>query len=193
MSGVGRAGDIDLKRKSGLCWRGCAVKRAWPRCAGVRVLPKVSIAAGRRSAGRKRLSGHPQRQATSSGVGGLRREMQSLKELVAELSLQNRLQKKHARGWGRRLMRYPASEKLEITRLVEGPHLPVRRTLDKLGIPSTTFCRWYAATGPFWRSRARGSYQWARPGVESHPPTTSAARSPSSRSAGRRSRRGSWR
>ena len=31
-------------------------------------------------------------------------------------------------------MRYPASEKLEIIRLVEKSHLPVRRTLDKLGI-----------------------------------------------------------
>ncbi len=40
-------------------------------------------------------------------------------------------------------MRYPISEKLEIIRLVERSHLPVRRTLDKLGIPSTTFYRWY--------------------------------------------------
>ena len=40
-------------------------------------------------------------------------------------------------------MRYPASEKLEIILLVERSHLPVRRTLDKLGIPSTTFYRWY--------------------------------------------------
>src|SRR5262245_35157240 len=40
-------------------------------------------------------------------------------------------------------MRYPASEKLEIFRLVERSHLPVRRTLDKLGIPATTFYRWY--------------------------------------------------
>ena len=40
-------------------------------------------------------------------------------------------------------MRYPASEKLEIIRLVEKSHLPVRRILDKLGIPSTTFYRWY--------------------------------------------------
>ena len=31
-------------------------------------------------------------------------------------------------------MRYPASEKLEIIQLVEQSHLPVRRTLDKLGI-----------------------------------------------------------
>ena len=35
-------------------------------------------------------------------------------------------------------MRYPASEKLEIIRLVERSHLPVRRILDKLGIPATT-------------------------------------------------------
>ena len=40
-------------------------------------------------------------------------------------------------------MRYPASEKREIIRLVERSHLPVRRTLDKLGIPTTTFYRWY--------------------------------------------------
>jgi transposase-like protein len=40
-------------------------------------------------------------------------------------------------------MRYPASEKLEIIRLVEKSHLPVRGTLDKLGIPRTTFYRWY--------------------------------------------------
>jgi len=33
-------------------------------------------------------------------------------------------------------MRYPASEKLEIIRLVEGSHLPTKRTLDKLGILS---------------------------------------------------------
>ena len=44
---------------------------------------------------------------------------------------------------GRRRMRYPASEKLEIIRLVEESHLSARRTLAKLGIPRTTFYRWY--------------------------------------------------
>ena len=39
-------------------------------------------------------------------------------------------------------MRYPASEKLEIIRTVETSHLPVRRTLDKIGIPKTTFYAW---------------------------------------------------
>ena len=40
-------------------------------------------------------------------------------------------------------MRYPASEKLEIIRIVEQSHLPAKRTLDRLGIPRTTFYRWY--------------------------------------------------
>ena len=40
-------------------------------------------------------------------------------------------------------MRYPAAEKLEIIRLVEGSPLPVRDTLAKLGIPRATFYRWY--------------------------------------------------
>jgi len=40
-------------------------------------------------------------------------------------------------------MRYPASEKLEIIHLVEQSHLPVGRTLDQLGIPRSTFYRWY--------------------------------------------------
>src|SRR5271165_4609673 len=40
-------------------------------------------------------------------------------------------------------MRYPASEKIEIIRLVGQSALPVRRTLEKLGIPRATFYRWY--------------------------------------------------
>ena len=40
-------------------------------------------------------------------------------------------------------MRYPASEKIEIIRTVEGSHLPTKQTLDMLGIPRSTFYRWY--------------------------------------------------
>ena len=40
-------------------------------------------------------------------------------------------------------MRYPASDKLEVIRLVERSHLPAKQTLDMLGIPRTTFYRWY--------------------------------------------------
>jgi putative transposase len=48
-------------------------------------------------------------------------------------------------------MRYPASEKLEIIRLVEQSHLPARRTLRQLGVPPATFYRWldrYQRGGP---------------------------------------------
>ena len=40
-------------------------------------------------------------------------------------------------------MRYPASEKLEIIRIIEQSHLSARRTLERLGIPPRTFYRWY--------------------------------------------------
>lgn len=40
-------------------------------------------------------------------------------------------------------MRYPASEKLEIIRQVEQSHLPAKRTLDMIGVPRTSFYRWY--------------------------------------------------
>jgi putative transposase len=40
-------------------------------------------------------------------------------------------------------MRYPASEKIEIIRMVEQSHLSVRRTLEKIGIARATFYRWY--------------------------------------------------
>jgi putative transposase len=39
-------------------------------------------------------------------------------------------------------MRYPASEKLEIIRIVERSHLPARRTLEKLGMRPSSFYRW---------------------------------------------------
>ena len=44
---------------------------------------------------------------------------------------------------GQPRMRYAAPEKLEIIRLVEGAQLSARQTLAKLGIPRTTFYRWY--------------------------------------------------
>jgi transposase InsO family protein len=40
-------------------------------------------------------------------------------------------------------MRYLASEKLEIMRIVEQSHLPAKQTLDRLGVARRTFCRWY--------------------------------------------------
>ena len=45
-------------------------------------------------AGKKRLAGDTAREATSEEVKGLRREAVALKEVVAELTLENRLLKK---------------------------------------------------------------------------------------------------
>ena len=45
-------------------------------------------------AGKRRLAGDTERQANSGEVKGLRHEMGDLKELVAELTLENRLLKK---------------------------------------------------------------------------------------------------
>jgi putative transposase len=40
-------------------------------------------------------------------------------------------------------MRYSQAEKMEIIRIVEGSDLPVRRTLEELDVPRSTFYRWY--------------------------------------------------
>ena len=42
-------------------------------------------------------------------------------------------------------MRYPASEKLEIIRIVEQSHQPVKRTLEQIGVSRPTFYRWHDA------------------------------------------------
>jgi transposase len=51
-------------------------------------------------AGKRRLAGDTARAATSGEVKDLRREATALKEVVADLTLENRLlKKKHERGW----------------------------------------------------------------------------------------------
>ena len=79
-------------------------------------------------AGKHRLAGDTARAATSSEVTDLRREARQLKEVVAEQTLELRLLKKHDRGWGRRGMRYPAAEKLEI--------IPPGRAIPSAGTPN---------------------------------------------------------
>jgi transposase len=51
-------------------------------------------------AGKKRLAGDTAREATSDEVKGLRTEAQQLKELLAEVLLENRLLKKSVIGGG---------------------------------------------------------------------------------------------
>ena len=51
-------------------------------------------------AGKRRLAGDTERQANTGEVKGLRHEMGDLKELVADLTLENRLLKKSMTGAG---------------------------------------------------------------------------------------------
>ena len=99
--------------------------------------------------GKHRLAGDMARAATSGEVKDLRRETSAMKEVVADFTLENRLLKKHEREWGGRGMMYPAPEKAEIIALVEQSYLPVKRTLDKLGIPRATF--YIIRSLPRWR------------------------------------------
>lgn len=94
-------------------------------------------------AGKKRLARDAAQVATSGEVKDLHREVRHVNILVADLTLECRLLKKHGRRWERRGIGYPASEKPEIIQLVEQSHLPVRQTLEKLSIPRPTFYRWH--------------------------------------------------
>ncbi len=79
-------------------------------------------------------------------VQDLRREAGALKEVVADLVLENRLLKKSMTGLGRRGMRYPASEKLEIIRLVEqSTSAGARHPGQASASPGRRFYRWYDA------------------------------------------------
>ena len=74
-----------------------------PRFAAAKGSCRTFITAGRRKfleAGKKRLAGDTARAATSDEVKDLRREAGALKEVVAELTLENRLLKKSVIGTG---------------------------------------------------------------------------------------------
>ena len=87
-------------------------------------------------AGKKRLAGDTARAATSDEVKDLRREADRAQGGCRRSDPgKPSAQKKRDGGWGGRGMRYSASEKLEIIRLVEQSHLPVRRTLGQIGDP----------------------------------------------------------
>jgi len=109
------------------------------------------LAQGIPEAVRPRLARDTARAANTGEVKELLRQPSALKEVVADLTLENRLLKKHGRGWEERGMRNPAPEKAEIIQLVEQSHMPAKRTLDTLGMPRTSFYLWfhrYRAGGP---------------------------------------------
>jgi len=67
---------------------------------GDRPEPLISLVKGISGGGKKRLAGDTARAATSDEVKELRREASALNEVVAELTLENRLLKKSAIGAG---------------------------------------------------------------------------------------------
>ena len=96
-------------------------------------------------AGKRKLKGDTIREAGSDEVSELRKENEQFKQLVAELSLKNRVLKKKFEWSGvklRRYMRYSQSEKVEIIRLVEQSPLSVKQTLIELDINRSTFYKW---------------------------------------------------
>ncbi|MFC2138691.1 IS3 family transposase [Bacteroidota bacterium] len=95
-------------------------------------------------AGKKRLSGDIRREANSGEVIKLKGENYDLKQLVAELSLENRMLKKSLNGRvNYKYMRRSTSEKMEIIRIVEQSQLSIKHTLKELGISRSTFYEWY--------------------------------------------------
>ena len=99
------------------------------------------------AAGKKRLQGDTVREASTQEVSELKKENEQLKQLVAEIALKNRVLKKksawHGFQWSR-YMRISASEKLEIIRILEELELSARQTLIELGVPRSTFYKWYS-------------------------------------------------
>jgi hypothetical protein len=79
-----------------LYWKACAARTVSRSSAAARGSSRTCITAGRKTleAGKKRLAGDTARVATSDEVKDLRREASALKEVVAELTLENRLLKK---------------------------------------------------------------------------------------------------
>jgi transposase len=75
----------------------CAAKTASPNSAGARASPRRNIYGWSKEfleAGKRRLAGDTARAATPSEVKELRHEAKALKEVVADLTLENRLLKK---------------------------------------------------------------------------------------------------
>ena len=88
-----RAGETRAKGRSALCWKACVVRRASPglcRRDGISQNLYCRWSKEFLEAGKKRLAGDTTREATSDEVKDLRREATALKEVVADLTLENR-------------------------------------------------------------------------------------------------------
>jgi transposase len=80
----------------------CAAKTAWRVCRkeGINQNLYYRWSKDFLEAGKMRLAGDTAREATSDEVKGLRTETHQLKELLAELMMENRLLKKSVLGDG---------------------------------------------------------------------------------------------
>ena len=74
-------------------WKACAAMAVSPLCRREGIVQNLYYRRSK-TAGKKRLAGDTARAATSDEVKDLRRETSALKEVVAELTLENRLLKK---------------------------------------------------------------------------------------------------
>jgi len=94
-------------------------------------------------AGKRRLAGDTARAATSDEVKDLRREARDLKEVVADLTLENRLLKKRmARPFckGKNRWRFGSASTYPVSdRLIWPRWVPRGRSLIKPSVTSTTF------------------------------------------------------
>ena len=100
--GARRVDTFQLRRRSASCWKGFAARRAAELCRREGIASSMSYGWSKEflEAGKKRLAGDTARAATSDEVKDLRREVQALKEVVADLTLENRLLKKSMIGDG---------------------------------------------------------------------------------------------
>ena len=88
---------FQLKRRSASSWKGCAGRESIAelcRREGIASSMYYGWSKEFLEAGKRRLAGDTARAATSDEVKDLHREARALKEVVADLTLENRLLKK---------------------------------------------------------------------------------------------------
>ena len=138
-SGTFGARRVDTVQLGGFPRRtGRASRESARRTLSPRGRRHVDVLWRRKSSWKPARSGFPSdtaRAATSDEVKDLRREAQALKEVVADLTSRTDCSKSMIGDRGRRGMRYHASDKTEIIRLVEQWRLPAGRTLEKPAVP----------------------------------------------------------
>ncbi len=121
-------------------------------------------------AGKKRLAGDTARAATSDEVKDLRREASRFEGGRGRTDPgKPSAQKKRDRGWGGRRMRYPASEKLEIIRLVEQSHAAGQAHAGEARHPQGDLLPLVRPVPDRRTGSSRRSLAPARSGLEPHP------------------------